>query len=765
MNKAMRVSYQAAILCGVLGGTVFGQWVEQTVELEPGWTSVFLEIDPVPAPADDLFADRPEIEAIWKRGDPTLVAGRQADSARWQTWVPPGDPARFAINLRVIDGGAVYLIKSSAATSVTFVGRPAAEKTKYIQGFNVVGFHVDPDAPPSFEAYLAPSLAHDDTRIFKLKDTPPLDGSLLEVTDLSGPVQPAVGFWVKANGTAEYDGPLSIDKGTLRGINFAKSLLDHSVTLENLAAAPAGVDVRVEYIDSAAPPADTPDNPGAAPIHWRSYGSGLIAPDNPMFIQNDLAAGDPPALWHLEPRGSESARRSVRLSVRRQGLAGASLDPEGQGAQYQGLLKISDGAGFRRLLPVTAQVMGLPAGLRGVPPPGPPGLWAGLVVIREVQWVTAGARIWTNDDPNSPSFEQNRRCFDGWRDGQTCAADDDCVCPECTDGVCDVNLCVGGPNDGELCDSHGDCACPCDPGEDDGTCEYYCVGGPNQSQACDASDQCLGTCVHGTCSVDVCVGGPDPGGPCDDNDDCACPGLCSAEATADADVEALRPTNSQFQFPILVHIGNNGVSHMLTDVTLLWKPGIPYDDGGTPEDPSDDTPEVPGNYVLATPACPGTCCDDLEASSIVSGEPFARRMSTMVFGFDGDLELVQGQNAGLETTLDGVTVMPADHRLNPFRHKYHPDHDDPEESFEITREFGLAFYQDQPDWLPGSGWGDQLLAGDYTERVIGIYKTDFDSDPNNGPDGVTVRGQFQLRRLANVGVLNNGWIVEGDCGE
>ena len=225
MGDAMRIFYRALLWSGLLSGTVFGQWVEQTVELEPGWNSVFLEIDPVPELADDLFADRPYVEAIWKRGDPTLVAGRQADSARWQTWVPPGDPARFAINLRVIDGGAVYLVKSSAETSLTLTGRPTPKKTKHLPGFNPVGFYVDPEAPPSFAAYLASSLVHYNTRVFKLQDVPPLNGALVEVTDLGGPIRPTVGYWVKANGAAEYDGPLSIDRGTLRAVDFAKSLL------------------------------------------------------------------------------------------------------------------------------------------------------------------------------------------------------------------------------------------------------------------------------------------------------------------------------------------------------------------------------------------------------------------------------------------------------------------------------------------------------------------------------------------------------------
>ena len=155
MVDAVRVSYRAAILCGVLSGTVFGQLVERTIELEPGWNSVFLEIDPAPDDADSLFADLP-ITTVWMRSRPPLVGGvpedcsgpedadcSPRDDTPWRVWVPEGDPNRPAIDLRSIRGNNVYLIKASGPGVLTIVGEPSPTSQKWRGGYNLVGFHVD----------------------------------------------------------------------------------------------------------------------------------------------------------------------------------------------------------------------------------------------------------------------------------------------------------------------------------------------------------------------------------------------------------------------------------------------------------------------------------------------------------------------------------------------------------------------------------------------------------------------------------------------
>src|SRR5438552_4154132 len=44
-----------ALLCGVCTHTVFGKWTNQTVQLQPGWNAVFLEVQPTPADCENFF--------------------------------------------------------------------------------------------------------------------------------------------------------------------------------------------------------------------------------------------------------------------------------------------------------------------------------------------------------------------------------------------------------------------------------------------------------------------------------------------------------------------------------------------------------------------------------------------------------------------------------------------------------------------------------------------------------------------------------------
>ena len=103
-----------------------------------------------------------------------------------------------------------------------------------------------------------------------------------------------------------------------------------------------------------------------------------------------------------------------------------------------------------------------------------------------------------------------------------------------------------------------------------------------------------------------------------------------------------------------------------------------------------------------------------------------------------------------ETILAGETIVGSDHPLNPFRHRYHPDHDglnslgNPVEGevYEIARSFLLTF-ADPPPELDRPGWGDSSLGGVYTETLEGLHK-----------DAITVGGSFELHRVSTIPTLN-----------
>jgi hypothetical protein len=361
-------------------------------------------------------------------------------------------------------------------------------------------------------------------------------------------------------------------------------------------------------------------------------------------------------------------------------------------------LQISDSGGFRRFVGVTTEALptagGAAAAGEGEIMPRP-GLYLGFVTVNRVSWVTAGARVWTNDDPDNPEFAGLLRCFGG----------------DNADGVCfpDRRLCVGTPEielssivceDGFDCPSGGACAVITD-------------------------------CPGGTCNG-FCIGGSGPGGPCMGSDDC--PGVEGNEGVCSGDLDrsAARPTPAAFEFPVIIHLSDDDHLNqytMLTEVSLL----------------KDDENAL----VLATPDCDPMLCDDLVGALYVNGANFARRVSTAAFAFPHDLPFDAG--GGFSTFLAASTTLAADDPLNPFLHAFHPDHDcvdadgnpTPGECFEINRSFVFSFESEPPDGQSELDWGDSALGGVYTEQVSGLHR-----------EPIAAQGRFELRRVSDLGALN-----------
>ena len=105
-----------------------------------------------------------------------------------------------------------------------------------------------------------------------------------------------------------------------------------------------------------------------------------------------------------------------------------------------------------------------------------------------------------------------------------------------------------------------------------------------------------------------------------------------------------------------------------------------------------------------------------------------------------------------------------DDPLNPYYHKYHPDHDnlneegkspltsegDPiHDAYEITRDIKLEFTptdpevtEDSPEGAGSLGWGVTDIGGIYWERISGLHK-----------HKIFVKGIFRLYRVSGVDTL------------
>lgn len=293
----------------------------QTIQLQSGWNSVYLEVTPANVDPAAVFAGMP-VESVWTYlGRNSTIEYINSPSeglwgkAGWHVFVP-GKPN--LTDLYAITANHAYLIKISEPFTWNVTGTPTANGTTWVpDSFNLTGFHLESFGAPTFDAFLAPSTAHRGQAYYQLS-------SAGVWTFINSPAAVSLkqgeAYWVYCNGGSTYQGPLAVELGGGDDIDFGAELNRFSVTLTNLAAV-----ARTATLEMS--PA------AAVPVEWGSYNAttGLIdyVPLNPN-VSVPLAAGE---------------KRTITLYLRR-----ASMTADGEA-----LLKIGDGAGMRLLVPVSAK--------------------------------------------------------------------------------------------------------------------------------------------------------------------------------------------------------------------------------------------------------------------------------------------------------------------------------------------------------------------------------------------------------------------------
>lgn len=198
--------------------------------------------------------------------------------------------------------------------------------------------------------------------------------------------------------------------------------------------------------------------------------------------------------------------------------------------------------------------------------------------------------------------------------------------------------------------------------------------------------------------------------------------------------DAPTPTASEFQFRLLLHVDNAGQTRLLKEVTQMWQEGTYKPD---PNNSGLQVVDRPGRFVLLTNEALLT---RYAGAALRNGQPVGRRLSSAAFDFAGHaLAMTGGFGERLTTTIN----LPAHFPTNPFLHKYHPDHNNLEEAYALTRQITLTFTATDPSGLPSVSWGDTESGGVYREVITGVHKHD-----------IVVKGFFRLHRASLVPVLN-----------
>lgn len=103
------------------------------------------------------------------------------------------------------------------------------------------------------------------------------------------------------------------------------------------------------------------------------------------------------------------------------------------------------------------------------------------------------------------------------------------------------------------------------------------------------------------------------------------------------------------------------------------------------------------------------------------------------------MPMIGGIGAGI--ACGGRIDIDKDSPTNPYRHKYHPDH---ESGFDIIRVFSLQFDGAPGDPLKAApGYGVDRITGTYRESIVGLHKITLKTE-----------GTVTLNRVSTVSTLN-----------
>lgn len=205
------------------------------------------------------------------------------------------------------------------------------------------------------------------------------------------------------------------------------------------------------------------------------------------------------------------------------------------------------------------------------------------------------------------------------------------------------------------------------------------------------------------------------------------------------------PVASGISQRILLHVDTNQLTRLLSEVFQLYREAV-------------TTNDVDGYQMTSRAGQPVLVTDrrrlaDFGGARLRDNAMVGRRISSPTFAFEGAaatnnyIECVgQFGPGGTVTVTFGMT---ADHPLNPFKHKYHPDHDNlgadfrtyQEEAYGIIREVTLLFDAGTGGASPAAGYTE--LKGQYREKVRGLHR-----------NPIYVSGRFVLRRFSPIGELN-----------
>jgi hypothetical protein len=351
------------VLMTTLATPTFAEWSRQTINLRPGWNAVFLEVQPADNACKSVFARVP-VKSVWAWNERFKSAQfvRNPDELdptepQWLTYFPARGTKSFLSDLHGLTGGQAYLVEVGGTEPVILElrGRLLVRQKAWLSdSFNLMGFHTDPDNPPSFESFFAPSGAHASQSMYRLSTA----GKWEKINDpATTPLHQGEAYWIYCRGQSTYGGPLSVSVVQDREMNYGEFLTEKTLRLKNETAHEKSVILKMK---SSQRPSHRSTDPGEDVLP-------PLAGDVSLAYKTLMSwkAFDAP----LEVKVKPNAELDIPLAV----IRGAMASPRSKEDMYESVIEISDGAGGKFQVPVKAQKMLTKTGL-----------WVGSVTLNGV---------------------------------------------------------------------------------------------------------------------------------------------------------------------------------------------------------------------------------------------------------------------------------------------------------------------------------------------------------------------------------------------
>ena len=692
------------LLLAALGAVRAQETVTQTFNLRPGWNAIWLEVEPTNNAIGPLLAGLP-VEVVWTyfaKDSPAQfiqdVNELPWNNPSWRRYFTPPNPKVVINNLFTLNVHRAYLVKATNACTLTLTGKPSMRPVAWTpDSLNLRGFPVYPDAPPTFDNFLAPASAHTGQPVYRLNPSGVWELVAGYYFDEDGFPVPVPGtntitsgeaYWVYSAGGSTFTAPLALEVDGGDGLDYAESLTALSLRLRNLGTNEGGL--FISSLTAGTVPLSYYVAGAAAGSHWVEFTG---------YFRKSLGLG-------------ESSNQ--RFSIRRSAFSSA---------HYGAVLEVADGAGTRYLLPVSADKVGVASGAgssegsmgarmalnASAPTENHTGLWAGNATLNAVSEANAFTSQTTTSGGNPTNQARAVFSFPG--------PDNDFEVVARAAGTAANGLTV-------FLDSRGSDAADSASAHYDWANRRLTITfnrGLTRSSTLLAALNGLTEDGFNTDYQAQPANGEGAGG-------------FIAETTFTTDANG---DGSQFNLRLLLHVEADGTTRLLKQVIQMWQDGTYTNDASGYRQV-----DQPGRYVLLT--------DDarilnFQGAALRDGEPVGRRLSCAGLDFP-DQETRHPGTRRMEGTFalsGGLTTsfaIPSGFPTNPFRHQYHPDH---QTGPNIVRTIQLQFYANPPPNLSAPDYGENVMAGSYREVLEGLHKRN-----------LVVTGTFRLNRISTIGELN-----------